>query len=257
VSEDRPYLRLIVNADDLGISKDVNTAIFDMMSRKLVTSATILANGPEVEEAVSGSLNFPECSFGVHLNIMEHRPIIDNPDLAPLLNTDGEFAEKALEISLDRTVQQAVVGEWIAQIGALRAYGVKISHIDSHFHTHNLPSLFYALKQVQQHTGIAKVRITKNIYSASNPPATRFLLIRKKLWNLALRKLVSTQTTDGFTELSTFMEKAVGGIPSKYRTIELMTHPGCPENNDETAILGGEWLKQLPFDVRLINYNEL
>ncbi|MGQ9919950.1 MAG: ChbG/HpnK family deacetylase, partial [Desulfobacca sp.] len=45
-------MRLIVNADDLGLSPEVNEGIFALMSRRQLTSATILANAPSWEAAV-------------------------------------------------------------------------------------------------------------------------------------------------------------------------------------------------------------
>ena len=67
-------MRIIINADDLGISQEVNDAIFGLMAEGKVTSATILANGPAVEEAARRVAEFPECSFGVHLNLTEFKP---------------------------------------------------------------------------------------------------------------------------------------------------------------------------------------
>ena len=57
-------MELIVNADDLGISRKVNQATFDLMEQGRVTSATLLANGPNVEEACERIHEFASCSFG-------------------------------------------------------------------------------------------------------------------------------------------------------------------------------------------------
>ena len=64
-------MNVIINADDLGKSIEVNEAIFDMMARGSVTSATILANGPKLQNALTRLAHFPHCSFGVHLNADE------------------------------------------------------------------------------------------------------------------------------------------------------------------------------------------
>src|SRR5215471_2247740 len=65
----RMSVRIIVNADDLGISEAVNEATFRAMERGVITSATMLANGPEVVAAAKLAPRFPKCSFGVHLNL--------------------------------------------------------------------------------------------------------------------------------------------------------------------------------------------
>lgn len=67
--------QIIVNADDLGISSEVNDAIFGFIRSGLVTSATMLANGPQITEAAVRVREFPECSFGIHLNLTEFKPL--------------------------------------------------------------------------------------------------------------------------------------------------------------------------------------
>jgi chitin disaccharide deacetylase len=81
-------MQVIVNADDLGMSREVNEAIFDLMARGRVTSASLLANAPATEEAIRTIPKFPQCSFGAHLNITEYEPLCRAADLLGLL--DGE-----------------------------------------------------------------------------------------------------------------------------------------------------------------------
>ena len=64
-------MEVIVNADDLGMTPETNKAIFESMEQGSVTSATLLANGPFVEEACDQLSRFPHCSFGAHLNVTE------------------------------------------------------------------------------------------------------------------------------------------------------------------------------------------
>ncbi len=84
-------MRLIINADDLGRSPEANRAIFDLMDQGLVTSATVMANGPYVNEVVPRLVHYPRCSFGVHLNITEFKPLTLNPCLDRLLDQEGNF----------------------------------------------------------------------------------------------------------------------------------------------------------------------
>jgi DNA polymerase III alpha subunit len=82
------------------------------------------------------------------------------------------------------------------------------------------------------------------------------LAARKRLYNWTLRKLVASQTTQGFTDLASFCEatrkRAIGN-----RVIEIMVHPGSLRSAEETVLLESGWEEELPFPVRLINYNEL
>ena len=73
-AEAEPSRTVIVNADDLGINHVVNDAIFDLMARSRVTSATLIANGPAIDDAVRGAREFSFVSFGIHLNLAEFEP---------------------------------------------------------------------------------------------------------------------------------------------------------------------------------------
>ena len=82
----RNQIQVIINADDLGMSRAVNDATFSLIERGSITSATIMANGPEVEQAIARLTAFPAASYGIHLNLTEFHPISAAKGLAPLLN---------------------------------------------------------------------------------------------------------------------------------------------------------------------------
>jgi hypothetical protein len=81
-------------------------------------------------------------------------------------------------------------------------------------------------------------------------------LLKKSLWNFAVRNLHATVTTAGMTDLNVFLETA-GRMKAAAQTIEVMVHPGGSLFCDETELLRGRWLERLPFKAQLINYREL
>lgn len=250
-------MRVIINADDLGASERVNDAVFEMMSAKRVTSATLIANGPCVKDAVKNIPLFPECSFGVHLNISEYRPLVSQEGIQAILNENGFFLEddRIRKVKINPFLSQAVYTEFCAQTEKLISLGVAISHIDSHQHVHTIPGLFFILKKIQKRYGIKKVRISRNIYE-DNLNISRALLLKKSIYNFMLRNCYKAKTTSGFTDFVTFYQnskfKKIG-----YETIEIMVHPGVKEYEDETVLLGSNWQKHWPYTITLINYNEL
>jgi predicted glycoside hydrolase/deacetylase ChbG (UPF0249 family) len=249
-------MRVIVNADDLGISPTVNDAVFGLMGAGAITSATMLAVAPSVEEAARRVGEFPKCSFGVHLCATEFRPLTDNPALAPIL-ADGVFnGQKIREVTITAALREAVADEWTAQVQRIIDLGVRPSHLDSHHHVHTVSGLFGALKRVQKRFGIRKARISATVYPANENPS-RQLLAKKALWNSALRWWGRTATTRAFTSLEVFCNCAERGRGLGMKSIELMTHPGHPDFASETARLHAGWQRELPFPVDLINYNEL
>ena len=158
-------VEVIVNADDLGATQTVNDAVFDLMDQKLVTSATLIANGPYVEEACQQIKRYPHCSFGVHLNVTEFSPLSGLSKVGALLGPHGDFArEQIRNISINSTLAEGIFEEFCAQIQRLLSLGVRIGHIDSHEHVHTIPKVFPILKKVQRRFNIRKVRISRNIY---------------------------------------------------------------------------------------------
>lgn len=265
-------VRIIVNADDLGISSTVNCAIFDLMAEGRITSATLLANGPALAEAVRTVPHLSSCSFGVHLNLSEFPPL--SQKAAMRLSRQGEMS-RALIGSLrpTPTVLQAAYEEFCAQVGSLLNRGVPLTHIDSHQHVHTFAWIFPVLKAVQKRYGIRRVRCSRNIYApgqAINPA----LRIKKQIFNLALRSIYCSRTTDGFTDLCALVasvsqtpsaetslgaagKSACATFPTDYRAIEVMVHPGARNHEGETAILRSDWLNRLPFRAELISYHHL
>jgi predicted glycoside hydrolase/deacetylase ChbG (UPF0249 family) len=247
---------VILNADDLGRNEKTNAAIFDLISKGRVTSASLLTNGSAFEDAALRVRDFPGVSFGVHLNLTEGSPLATCPGLEAILNPDGTFhREKIRRFFIGKSLRRAVLEEWTAQVEKAFGSGVPVSHLDGHHHIHRVPGLFTTLKRLQERFGIRRVRLTRNIYSPEETPLWSIRL-SKALWNLGLRSYYRTRTTEGCTSLKTFMRTAT---PStlRWRSVELTVHPGHPDYEEETRLLSGEWWKTLPFEIQTISYHEL
>jgi predicted glycoside hydrolase/deacetylase ChbG (UPF0249 family) len=249
-------LRIIVNADDFGLSRAINERIAALLSRGVVTSATLVANGEAVEEAARLAREHPRCSFGVHLNITEGWPMTIGPGLRALLDARGRFAgNRVRTVRLSVDVREAIYREWAAQVERIRALGISITHVDSHHHVHTIASLFGVLKRLQITFGICRVRLTKNIYGVRD--GSRLLLAQKRLWNFALRHYHPTRTTDGFTSFSAFHERLRTGPNIGHDYVELMTHPGAAGFEAETRLVEGQWREAIGRPAELISYGEL
>src|SRR5579862_9211256 len=122
---DRQDLRnLIVNADDLGWTDGVNRGIADAHRNGIVTSASLLANGPAFQSGVELAHATPGLGVGVHLNLSDGEPVADRESVTTLLNDRGEF-EGRPESLLLRLARRSVLlseieQEWDAQIQKIR-----------------------------------------------------------------------------------------------------------------------------------------
>ena len=256
---ERPARRLIINADDLGMSRAVNDAIFEAMEAGFVTSATVLANGDAVDDAVRGAARFPRCSFGVHLNVTWGRPLSSAPGLAPLLDASGRMRRVIFDLPADRGLAMAVAHEWAAQVEALRGRGLRISHFDSHEHVHTIPALFRSFKSVQRKFQIRRARVSKNLYCREMPAPSRTVLLKKAVWNSAMRWNYRTRTTSWFTDSFSLLRAAREGLPGS-GSIEAMLHPGATDDPvmvAEMRDMRAGALDELPVRVERISYHEL
>jgi chitin disaccharide deacetylase len=250
-------MKLIINADDLGLSGEVNDKIFELMAGGKVTSATLLANGKAFRDASWRHADFSRCSFGVHLNLTYGSPLTD---LAVwkrynLLNDDGQFNASFRSVRPSLELLKAIINEWCVQIEVVKAAGVAISHLDSHHHVHTIPWLFPALKVVQKKYAINKVRISLNLYPRRDQISLK-LHLGKYLWNLALRQVYPTRVTECFTHFPWFLEQLARKKTFGDEVVEVMVHPGAPECKDETTLLQTEWESAIP-GLCLASYDDL
>jgi predicted glycoside hydrolase/deacetylase ChbG (UPF0249 family) len=253
-------MRIIINADDFGVNACVNDRILDLIFHRRITSATLIANAPAVEEAVRRVPKGLNCSIGVHLNLTEFQPITPQKEMRVLgscLDEKGCFAGEEVLRAAKMTAQlkQEIFKELCLQVEKTISLGVTISHFDSHNHVHTIPALFSVVKRVQRHFGIRKVRTTWNVLPPSYK-ASQSLLLKKRIWHLALRHWYRTVTTSGFTSFAMFYDLAKA-TSLNHDSIELMVHPGHLHFEEETQLLYTDWQKIVPFSTELISYRDL
>ena len=246
---------VIINADDLGMSREVNEATFDLMSKGRISSATIMANAPATREAALAVSKFAKCSFGVHLNLTQFEPLTGGAGARLLVDQRGQMSRASVTAPAVSGHLGAIYRELCAQIERVASLGVRISHVDSHHHVHTRPLVFLALKEVQRRYHIRRVRLSKNFYSPDRPcPAD--VLWKKRVYNWALKSIYPTLTTDAFTELLTYCQADVARQRS-VRRIELMVHPGAAYAAQETAVLESDWIARTDLPLQLISYAQL
>lgn len=241
-------MRIILHADDLGMNAQVNRAVFDLMAEEQLTSGSLIANGPAFSEAAASALRFPECSFGVHLNITEFAPLRPCKALEPLLDGDGNFRRSHKWFVFGDAQQKAVLQEWSAQLEHVREAGVPITHIDSHHHVHTRLGLFRCLKQLCRDHGIRRVRIRQTF--AARPNVARWR-IDNRLYNRKLRQ--EFWCTEEFGPFAAFEAFRL----NPRTTVELMVHPGRRRYEAETLAFARCVDTSFRLEHQCISYREL
>jgi len=147
--------RIIVNADDFGISEGVNAAIVRAHRAGSISSATMLANcGNATTAAAQLSRNEPALAVGLHFTLTSGAPLSVAMRCAlPSPNFVSRVATARL-IALRRITRESIRAELEDQFAHLVALGVKPSHIDSHQHVHLIPVVFRAMAEFCMDQGI-------------------------------------------------------------------------------------------------------
>ena len=155
--------RLIVNADDFGLTHGVNRAIADCHLHGIVTSATLMATGLCLDDAAELALHMPRLSVGCHVVLVDGEPLLPPNQVRSLLapgtnrfyHSTGEVLHAVAE---GRFHSEEIEAEASAQMARLQDAGMRLSHFDSHKHTHMFPSILRPLLLAASAHGIAALR---------------------------------------------------------------------------------------------------
>ena len=194
--------RLIINADDFGLTAGVNRAIREAHSQGIVTSATLMANSNGFDDAVRVATEFSGLSIGCHVVLVDGTPLAQAAAVPTLLssgnsnphfeNSLGKFAARVVSGGID---PDQIEAEATIQIRKLQAYGVAVSHFDTHKHTHIFPAVLQALLRAARACG---VRALRNPFVPHIPGATKLLRQRPELWKRYLQVRALRWLESGF-----------------------------------------------------------
>ena len=152
--------RLIVNADDFGLTSGVNRAIIEGNRTGIVTSATLMANAKASDAAIDLAKTQPRLKTGCHVVLIDGVPLTDN--LPTLTETPQRFRASLKQFAL-AAVRKQISAEEIqreveAQVRKIQSRGIALTHVDSHKHTHMFPHILRPLLRAANACGIRAVR---------------------------------------------------------------------------------------------------
>jgi hopanoid biosynthesis associated protein HpnK len=152
--------RLIINADDFGLTAGVNRAIVEGNRCGMVTSATLMANAQASEAAIELARAQPSLKTGCHVVLIDGVPLSAN--LPSLTNGSSHFRSSLKQFAL-AAVRKQIAAEEIerevaAQVRKIQASGIMLTHVDSHKHTHMFPHVLRPVLRAARACGIRAVR---------------------------------------------------------------------------------------------------
>ena len=180
--------RLIINADDFGLTAGVNRAIAEAHQRGIVTSSTLMANSQAFDEAVAiaRSATGNNFSVGCHVVLLDGEPLLPATQVPSLLepkNGASCFRESlngfAVASFRHQLNPEEIEAETAAQIGRLQASGIQASHLDTHKHAHMFPGVLRPLLRGAKSKGVGAVR---NPFGQVWPLPLASLLRTRQVW---------------------------------------------------------------------------
>ncbi|MBQ9503710.1 MAG: ChbG/HpnK family deacetylase [Lachnospiraceae bacterium] len=225
-------IRIIINGDDFGISREVNKAISECFEERILTSTTLMVNMPYADEAVelAKEQGFYE-SVGLHFNLTGGTPLTDSiKAMKRFCRKNGTFnayfqKHTASRLRLTKEELACVAEEAEAQIRKYISYGLPARHLDSHHHVHtNLP-VWRVLVPLLHKYDFRSVRLSRNLFKRTAP----LNAVYKKFFNSGLKKsrFITTDYFGSFKDLQKCRRMLKDNT-----LLELMLHPMYSEDGE-------------------------
>lgn len=246
--------RLIINADDFGLTSGVNRAIAESNRSGVLTSATMMANAQASAAAIDIAREQPALKTGCHIVLIDGVPISAN--LPSLTNGSARFRSSLKQFAL-AAVRKQIAAEEIqreaeAQIRKIQTRGIALTHVDSHKHTHMFPQVLRPVLRAARACGIRAVR---NPFEPLRSWPLNMVLGSPALWlrsagvmafqmfagefrrTLKEEAMLSTDGTVGIAATGKLDQKMLLGILNALPegTWELVCHPGYSDADLQAA----------------------
>jgi hopanoid biosynthesis associated protein HpnK len=243
--------RLIVNADDFGLTRGVNRAIIECHQRGIVTSTTLMATSDEFQNAVDSVKRLvpreadPAPGIGCHIVLADGRPVLPPSQVPSLVVPEtGLFCRSIQQLAKQalshRFRAEEIEAEAIAQFQKIQAAGIRISHFDAHKHAHIFPSILKPLLRAAAVCGVPALRnpfepvFSMPIPSLLRIPVRYAEVLALRTFRAKFHSLVAEsglRTTDGslglvatgtlnISKISALLDRLQDGL------WELVCHPG-------------------------------
>ena len=281
--------RLIINADDFGLTSGVNRAVAELHQAGLLTSATLMARAQATADAIEISLATPSLGVGCHVVLLDGEPVLSpqseipnladpitgrfRPSLIPFLGAVHRYWPRMAASPMNKEIE----GEAAAQISLLQNRGIRLTHIDTHKHVHMFPAVLRPVLRAARAAGIRTVRNpfepAWSLHATQGAPRLRRVQVS------LLRRLQSSfhriVAEEGFTNTDGAIGVLATGsldaatVASLLRqlpsgTWELVTHPGYNDADladvhtrlrasRDTERLALEQLRQFP-EIELVSF---
>jgi len=154
--------KVIVTGDDFGLAVPINEAIAEAHERGILTTASLMVGSEAAADAVRRARKLPSLRVGLHLVLVEGRPILSRKRIPDLLDDQGQFQTHLFRAGVNYFfrpgIRRQLESEIRAQFDAFRDTGLHLDHVNAHNHFHLHPTVFNLLLKVGRDYGLKSVR---------------------------------------------------------------------------------------------------
>ena len=237
--------RLIVNADDFGVSPEVNAGILRAHRDGILRSASLMVAEPAARAAAALARDSPALDVGLHAVVCRGRALLDAARLGAAVNASGQFPDNpviaGMRYFFDRSLRAAMTDELRAQVERHLELVGYLNHIDGHLNFHVHPLFADILVDLAVEYKVACIRLPREPVITTlrlrRDHAARKLvesiifrtLSRRTRRMMAARGLISTDALFGLHQSGHLSEDYVVGVIDRLRdgTTELYFHPAA------------------------------
>jgi len=276
---DRPETerRLVVNADDFGLSPSVNEAVIRAHGEGILTTASLMVNERGFDEAVKLAKENPQLGVGLHLTLLMGHSALPPEKISGLVNAHCEFSDRPVATGFryffQRDLREQLRAEIHAQFEKFHATGLPLDHVNGHLHLHLHPVVFQILMEDAMQLGIRRMRLTRDCLARSRRMARgrwfyriSHAAIYEWLSNRAHKRLHQrgikhAEITFGLLQNARVNEEYILKLLPELPPgdSELYSHPSLDEFKHEFDALVSPRVKELvkTLGVKLIRYQDL
>ena len=161
--------RVILTADDFGLTEQVNEAVELAHRQGALTHASLMVAGPAAADAVRRARALPGLRVGLHLVVIEGPAVLPPAEIPDLVDAAGQFPSDQLRLGFAYfcrpRVRRQLTAEIRAQFAAFAATGLTLDHANAHKHMHLHPTVGRLLIEIGREFGLPAIRVP------AEPPA--------------------------------------------------------------------------------------
>jgi len=154
---------LIVTADDFGAAVEVNEAVERAHRDGILSAASLMVSGAAAQDAVTRAKTMPKLRVGLHLVLVEGKPVLPAGRVPDLVDSIGRFrtdmARAGAAMFFLPKVRAQLRAEIEAQFAAFAATGLALDHVNAHKHFHLHPTIAALLVEIGKAHGVKGARV--------------------------------------------------------------------------------------------------